>query len=528
MAQGAVLACLAMVIAGAVALAGRVPARLDLVDYREAIVALHRPVSLDPLVERDDPATRDLGRLLYRRLLRLDDEGLPTADLATSWSVSGDGLVYRFQLGMARWSDGRPITAADVLATVAVVQSPGFADEQLSAPWKGATVRADGDRSVTVVLPVPRAAFAASLSDLPILPATSLRGRDGAALVRAAGRPMATSGPYTVAESDATHVRLVPNPYASVPPRLLAVDLRLEPSREAALAAFVAGQVDAVLATTPAEREAVAKLPGVRLHDLVTRRFVDLLLDAGRPGLDDPTVRQAIAEATDRQAIVAGPLHHMAVPQSGAIPAGISWIRRNDAPPAAPELARRALDADGWQLGPDGVRRRGPQVLEFDLAVADVAPLPEVAAELGRQLGAVGIAVHVDRIAPATFAASIIRPGAFDMALAVWDNGPDPDVSSYWRSNALPPQGANVSGLAPDPFLDQALDALATESDVALRRIAAQRVDERLAEDVPAVFLYAPKVTLAVRSAVVVHLPRAGDPADRYDEIATWARSATG
>lgn len=515
---------MAAVLAAGVGLAGRAPGAPDLVAYREAVVARHRPVSLDPLVAREDPATRDLGRLLYRGLVRLGDDGLPAPDLAATWTVSGDGLRYQFDLAPARWSDGSQITAADVAATVAAIQDPGRGDPRLAAPWKGATLTVEGRRTLSVTLPEPRAAFLLALSQLPILPAAVLRGHAPTVPVPPSTQPLPTSGPYRVSAADASRVLLEANPWAPRPPRLSPVELRWEPSPEAALRDFVGGRVDGVLVGTPAERRLLAAMPHTTVHDMVTFRFVDLLLDTRRPGLDDLTVRQAIAEAVDRRALLVGPLGGMGVPQTGAVPAGIRWMSRDGSGPVDPALASRALDAAGWQLGPDGVRRRGATALSFTLSVPNVSPLPAVAAELHRQLLAIGVATTVRPLPAADYEDTVVLPGAFDLALAVWDNGPDADVSSYWRSNATPPSGVNVSGLAPDPFLDQALDVLATENDLALRRAAAQRVDQRLAEEVPAVFLYAPKVSLAVRSSVVVRLPPAGDPEDRFTDVVAWHR----
>jgi ABC-type transport system substrate-binding protein len=114
------------------------------------------------------------------------------------------------------------------------------------------------------------------------------------------------------------------------------------------------------------------------------------------------------------------------------------------------------------------------------------------------------------------------------MVVADWDNGPDPDVSSFWRSNAAPPHGFNVSGGQPDPFLDRALDSLATVSDSRLRRVAAGQVDARLAEDTPAVFLYAPEVTFAVSDGFSgITVPPVGTSASRYDAMAAWRKLAT-
>jgi peptide/nickel transport system substrate-binding protein len=489
-------------------------------------VATRRPLALNPLVDRADPAARDVGALLYRRLLTLDGHALPTADLAESWGISGDGLSYRFTLRPGlRWSDGGALTVHDAEATIGLVQSAGFPDTTLAATWHGVRVSTEGDSILTLTLPQARASFAAAVADLPIVPAAALAHTTVATLERTASRPMPTSGPFRVEVADASRVRLVPNREGDQQPQLHAVEFRLVASFEAATQALALGQVDGVVATTPAQRAVLARLPGVRLHDLTTFRFVDLLLNQRKPGLDDPAVRRAVATVVDRHQLIAAALDGDARPQVSAFPAGITWIAapQQELPSAA--LSGRALDAAGWIPGPDGVRHKGETRLAFSLSVPDAAPMPAVGVELARQLRSVGIAVTPAVVKPAAFEQTVLVPESFDMVVADWDNGPDPDVSSFWRSNATPPHGFNVSGGPPDPFLDRALDSLATVTDSRLRRVAAAQVDARLAEDTPAVFLYAPEVTVALSEQIVgVSVPPVGTGAARFDSVTTWRR----
>jgi peptide/nickel transport system substrate-binding protein len=484
-------------------------------------------VSLDPLFHRVDPAARAVGRLLYRGLLRLDDRALPTPDLAAGFGVSGDGLTYTFSLRAAmRWSNGAPITSTDVAATIAVVQDPGYSDATLAAAWKGVAVGTPQPSTVVLTLSMPRASFATTVADLPVLPASALMGRSVDAIAASAAAPLPVSGPYQVTSTDRTAVHLGINPNASPQPTLRTIELRLEPTADAALAAFTGGQVDGVLATTPRERAAVAQVSGVRLHDITTFRFVDMLFNTHRPGLDDATVRHAVAGAVDRGALIGAALGGVARAQVDAIPAGIPWIGPRAAEQPDPELSQRALDAAGWREDPSGIRIRDGVPLAYVLTVPDADPLPTVAREVARQLGVIGISVTIRAVPAESYEQSVLIAGQFDLALADWDSGPDPDVSSFWRSNATPPRGANVSGEAGDLFLDQALDALATEADVPLRQAAAERVDQRLADDAPAVFLYAPVVTLAVGDRVdATAVPAQGAPADRFDGVVTWRRT---
>jgi peptide/nickel transport system substrate-binding protein len=283
-----------------------------------------------------------------------------------------------------------------------------------------------------------------------------------------------------------------------------------------------------VVATTPAQRAVLRHLAGVRLHDVTTFRFVDLLLNQRRPGLADPAVRHALATVVDRRQLIAGALAGDARPQVDAFPVGIAWIATAQQELPSTALASRALDAAGWTAGAGGIREKGSTRLAFTLSTPDAAPLPAVASELARQLHSIGIAVTLRVVKPEAFESTVLMPQSFDMVVADWDNGPDPDVSSFWRSNATPPHGFNISGGPPDPFLDRALDSLATVTDTRLRRVAAGQVDARLAEDTPAIFLYAPEVTFAIsdqfRDVVV---PPVGTTGARFDAIAAWRRQST-
>lgn len=492
--------------------------------YREGLISDERPLSLNPLVGATDAPVRDLGELLYRRLLRLDDRALPTPDLASAVTVSADGLTYHLPLRPAiRWSDGHPISASDVLGTVALVQSPALGDPATAAPWSGVHASVEG-AGVAFSLPTPRASFESLLSELPILPVGGLSPPRLAALPKTAATALATSGPYMVASSSAAAVMLVASPAATVAPRIARVELDLFSSFAAASDAFHRGQVDGVMATDPAQRSQLTGVHG-QWHDLTTFRFVDLLFNERNPVLADPVIRQAIAQTIDRAALIAGPLTGMAVPAVGAIPPGVAWATAPvRAPAAAPAAAAQALDNDGWHRGRDAVLSRGTARLSVRLVVGAMEPLPRLAAGVASQLLALGMDVQVQSLAPLQFRQVLTGSGDFDMALADWDNGPDPDVTSYWRSTAIPPAGYNVSAGAPDPFLDQALDRLATLADIGARQTAAATVVSQLAEDLPAVFIDAPQVSLVVRPGVKVSVPPVGDTGARFANIAQWSR----
>lgn len=493
-------------------------------DYREGLVSDERPLSLNPLVGAGDPAVRDVGELLYRRLLRLDGRASPVADLAGGYTVSTDGLTYHLPLSTGqRWSDGRPITAADVVATVEWIQSPRFGDGATQAAWRDVHIL-PGPGGVSFELAGPRASFPAQLTQLPILPLGSLSAAQIAALPATAASAMPTSGPFRVVTTTASTITMFPNPHAVVPPRLNQVELDLFGSFADAAAAFKARAVDGVLASDPGQRAQLVAAGGVT-HDIASFRFVDLLFNEHNPVLADQVVRQAVSQSIDRSLLVSGPLHGMGVPLSGPIPAGVGWAAAKQPPPGRDYVAASAaLDGDGWKLAPDGIRVRSGVRLVLRLAVAGALPLPDVAGSIASQLLASGIQVDITSMATPALIKMLSTGGDYDLALADWDNGPDPDVSSFWRSTAVPPAGFNVSAGQPDPFLDQALDSLATLSAQSARLAAATTVASQLTDDLPAVFLETPSNSLVVYPGISIMVPAGGYSSARFDDIAAWHR----
>jgi ABC-type transport system substrate-binding protein len=317
---------------------------------------------------------------------------------------------------------------------------------------------------------------------------------------------------------------LQPNPHAVAHPAIKSYELRLFVTFTDAAYAFSQGTVGAVLASTPEELSTLMAVKGAQAESVTTPEFVDLLFNERVPALAAAAVRHAIGIAINRSAIVAGALNGRGgVIQTGPYSAGIPWIGRPAGEAISPSAAASMLQTNGWVAGVDGIRQNGSQRLAFTLAVPDINPLPVVAREVATQLAAVGVQVAVDPVAPASFLTGTLASGHFELALDVWNPVPDPDVSAFWRSNAVPPHGYNVSGGAPDAFLDAALDMLAESPDRAVRISSAAQVAALVAEDAPAVFLYTPRVSVVFRSpAPTAPMPPIGPESSRYDDIASW------
>ena len=274
--------------------------------------------------------------------------------------------------------------------------------------------------------------------------------------------PLPTSGPYDVQAAGPLAVVLQTNPHAAVHPAIKTYELRLFVRFADAAYAFSRGSIGALLATTPDELSTLMRVKGAQAETMTTPGFVDLMFNERVPALASSVVRHAIGIAINRATLVAGALNSRGgVIQTGPFSAGIPWVGPPATEAISPSASASLLQANGWIAGAYGVRQSGSTQLAFTLAVPDISPLPLVAHEVAVQLAAIGVQVAVSTVPPQTFLTGTLDSGHFQLAIDAWNPVPDPDVSAFWRSNAVPPHGYNMSGGAPDAFLDAALDMLA-------------------------------------------------------------------
>ena len=484
------------------------------------------PSALSPLLSPSDPVAQVVGALSDPGLMEAASGGSPILGLATSWSSQDHGTRYRFTLSKSRrWSNGQPVTTKDVAFTLAVLQSAKFPTPDIAAPWTGVSLYASSLWSGTFVLPGPSTSFPTAAEDA-LLPAGHYHGQPDLYL-RGDQRTNAffapSAGPFRVADNSADQVTLVRNPYYRPRPILDGFDILLEPSSAAVEQLLAQGTVDGWLAATPSD---VSALPaGLMSSRMTTYSFVELLFNEQSAPLNSLAVRQAIAASVDRQALVKADLGGLATAQYGPLPNSISWAR--DSPSSASRLGSAAsiLKAAGWTRSPTShLWERLGQDLKLVLEVPRLDPLPQAATALAGQLDSQGFLVTVQTAAQAGFVSDTLAREAFQVALVGFDNGPAPDLTALWRSGVQPGQSLNFSQSAPDPFLNHALDALATAVTPADRQAAYREVGKRLLADMPAVFLYTPiDVYVHLGSVHTPGIPAAGDPDQRFRDVVAWS-----
>jgi peptide/nickel transport system substrate-binding protein len=210
------------------------------------------PQYLNPLLSQYNQVDAVLCTLLFNGLTRLDQRGDVLPDLAESFAVSPDGLVYDFRLRNGLyWHDGVAVTAGDVLHTVGMMQDTSFPGVSwLSTLWRAVEVTAPEGPDGLAIRFTLEEAYAPFLdyTTIGLLPAHLWEKVPVEDMMASQlnTRPVGT-GPFLLTSITATHAELVPNSTFYGPrPYLEGMTIRFYPDHQSLLPAYDRGEIDAV------------------------------------------------------------------------------------------------------------------------------------------------------------------------------------------------------------------------------------------------------------------------------------------
>lgn len=495
--------------------------------YTEGVVGQLGP--LNPLFGGAAAGSNDLDALLFEPLVRVLPSGSIQGLLASHWDISPDQRSYVFTLrSNARWSDGSPLVADDVVFTVRTVQDPQFPGALLNQSWKDIIATPIDSGHVRFALPGHNAGFMANLELLDIVPSHLLAGKSMAELASASPNinPVGT-GPFRLTNQLPDRIVLERNPFAWRRPWLDSITVRSFPNQPAALDALGRFQIDGISNLSPAGVARAKSSHQLAVLTAPTYQYAELILNlkTDEPFFQDKQVRRAIAMSIDKEAIIKEVLGGQAGVADGPIPRSIGWAYDTNAKPPTYDIAAAGLllDKAGWPLA-SGTRIKGTTPLVFQLAVSqDVPPYQKVADAIAHQLAALGIVVTVKPVTTTALIHDYLNPRSFDMALTAFDNGPDPDVYTFWHSSQTHLGGFNFSSMKKNVFMDQDLEEGRATLNLAARAKAYADFQELFAQEVPAIYLYSPRYALAINRRIHgVRLDSAIEPMERFAYVNEW------
>jgi peptide/nickel transport system substrate-binding protein len=373
----------------------------------------------------------NLLTLQYDTLYQLDVNGVPQPWLATSATVSEDGLSVTLELRAGvTWHDGQPFTPEDVKFTFDYFQAnPQGRFTRDLRPVASTAVDGDGRVVVTLNAPAPSLELG-TLADVPILPKHIWEGIANPAEHTFDAVSNVGTGPYQLAEYvPEQFYRFTANPayFAGAPAvgELVAIKFADDAG---ALAALRGGEVDMIVRpVAPEQIDLLSAMPDLKVAQgpLFTTQMITY--DMTKAPFDRLEVRQAMALAIDRQDIIdtvylgAGTLGNAGWthPESAVYNAAV--VTETDPARAAQLLDEAGItDSDG-----DGIRELdgAPISVEFLVNGSDSLRL-RIAELVSQMLKEIGIEATVAAVEQTTWEEAV-WPG-FDVAngrnyaMAMW------------------------------------------------------------------------------------------------------------
>jgi peptide/nickel transport system substrate-binding protein len=446
---------------------------------------------------RDDSTTLDpiksvqnvdiwLVASIFQGLVRVDRSGAKLEPgLAESWTVSDDGLTYRFTMRNARFSDGTPVTAADAAFSLARIR-----DDKESV-WGDsfkvmASAEAVDDRTLVVTLTTPSAPFLATLA----LPGASVISK---AAFEAMGpdayaRKPASPGPFVV-DTWQPGVRVVlaknPNYWQADRVHLDRVEWVSMPDDNTRMLAVQTGELDAALFVPFSRVGELREDPNLTVHADPSTFEYSLLINNARPPLDNVDVRRAIDMSVDKQALVQAVTFGLGQVPDSYIPHGALFHAGNPARPYDPAGAKAMLDAAGAAgLKLSYVFNAGSEVEE------------QIAVLLQQQLAQAGITLELRKVDSANFW-SELEAGNFDLALGGWTND---SMDADQKTTFALGHDSNLNFMTRyrNDAVKNLVDAARVEQEPAERQAMYVKLQQTVRADVPWVdLLESPFVTVS-------------------------------
>jgi peptide/nickel transport system substrate-binding protein len=432
---------------------------------------------------------------VFDTLIWKDRKGFIPA-LAESWSYDPASMTFTFKLNpRAKWHDGKPVTADDVAFTMAYYQKHPY--RFVKTTGIGAVTAGDA-HTVMIKLAKPYAPFLSDIGGtMPILPKHVWEPvknpetyHDPQAFVG--------SGPYRFRDFDKTRGTYLFESFADYYGGRPKVERLIYIRSGKPLISLITGEAD--LANIQPEMGKALAEKGMKIISDERGWLKKLLINHHKAPLNDKRFRQALAFLINQREIIDQGHRGFASPASYGL-LSVDHAMYNPAVPSYAPNAQKAsalLEALGFKKGGDGFFTKDGKKLALSLLASNITAAGESVADrdgeiIKRQLEKGGIAVDLVAMEQATTDARITK---WDFDLVVTGHGAmtgDPVILNETISSASGGGSVISARYDEDVELNRLLEKSLVEMDQAKREKIVHQIQQRYAEDLPAIPLYYPE-----------------------------------
>ncbi len=469
------------------------------------------PDTLDPQ-KTSTAVAGTILRYIGDTLLTKDLGGAYTAGLAQSWSASDDGLTWTFTLKSGiTFQDGAPLDAAAVKASLERAVAP-----ETQSPIAGslfepiASIDVLDQSTMTITLKRPFSPFLDNLAD-PRAAIVNVAAADAEG--DQFGRQPVLSGPWKVSEwRSGDRIILERNPdYAWGPAYahqgaayLQTLVFRVMPESATQVAAFEAGEVQVLNPVPPTDVQRLEAESGIHMENFL-RKGVGLFLEFNvtKAPFDDPTLREALNYAIDKNAVVQVALKGLGVPAYGVLPPSIwgYWDGiESYAPHFDPEKAKALIEQAGYSRSGNGPYTKDGAPLSFTLYTAPIDTWTRSAQVVQGMLKDLGIQMDIQTFEFGTLLDKL-KAGE-QQAHFMGYTYTTPDIVYLWFHSSNIGSGLNLSHYD-DPKLDALIEQSRTQTADADRLETYKEIQQLISDEALWVPLWTNYNYIGVRDALV-------------------------
>ena len=454
------------------------------------------PTALDPQKQSLTAIWRVVEHI-YQGLTRVRPDLSIEPALAESWEISDDALTYTFTLRPGvMFHDGTPLKASDVKFTFERLVDPATASPSAADLATMESVEAPDDSTVVVTLKQPDASFLATLtfSSVGLMSEAFVNANNGDVSQVAMG-----TGPFKFVEYvPNTRVVLEKNPdyWESGQPYVDGIEMIIAPDDTARTSAVVTGTVDLIEYAPLRDIEILEQDPSIKLAGDANTNIRFIGINTAKEPFNILEVRQAIAAAIDREAVLGPAVFGHGTPTAVLFPPGY-WATL-DVPTPAPDIegAKQLLADAGY---PDGFSTTITSWSQYSFLSAPAVVIQE-------QLAQIGIQAELNLVENATMIEQVHAPTRdYDLAVTGTSGYIDPaqifqDFGTGEASNL-----ANYS----NERVDELIAAGIASTDQAERTEIYAELQQILLDDLPWINLFIANQYEAMKTDVegYVHIP---------------------
>ncbi len=472
--------------------------------YIEAITK--QPRFINPLLSPGSSLVdKTITKLVFASLFSYDKDGILKKDLADDYQVVDGGKKYIIHLKKnVFWHDGEKFSADDVVYTGNIAKNADYGAvgviSDIRLAWKGVNIKKEDDYTVIFSFEKPRVDFLHVLT-LGILPEHiwSKIPIEQFGTSEYNVKPVGL-GPYEFADVSLDSDNLVKeyvlrafDKYYKGEPYITKFSFKFFEDRNKILPAYKSGQISGVVLDIKDELE---KIPEANKSFMQLPSFYAVFMNKNKSvPLAFKEVRQALVLATNRDEIIDTIFGELAEPVSSTLLPGMNGY---DSKFAQSEFniqkAKEILEKNGWKVGAGGIRRKSDEeILSFTLTIREgQKQLKQIADILQKQWHEIGVEMKIKEVKKEDLIANIIKPRDYEALLYSeplrWDS---PHMKSLWSSESREDSGRNFAQVN-DKKIDEAIKVLDTTLDENKKVESYKIIQERLKEESPAVFLFAP------------------------------------